>query len=74
MEVYLKWRANPARNVSMPGLLTRSEGRLSQSLAVLGKKEYLWALILENGMVNLFRSEGVIYGGREILTRPVWIL
>ena len=25
-------------------------------------------------MVNLFRSEGVMYGGREILTRPVWIL
>ena len=25
-------------------------------------------------IVNLFRSEGVMYGGREILTKPVLIL
>ena len=28
--------------------------------AVLGKNEYMWALILEYGIENLLRSEGVI--------------
>ena len=57
MEVYL---ANPARNDSRSGLAIRSGGRSFQSLAVLGQKECIWAFILEKGIENLLRSEGVM--------------
>ena len=46
-----------------------------QSLADLGKKEYIRAFIsyiLEKGIEILLRSEGVMLGGRKILTWPVW--
>ena len=60
MNVYWKCKANPSRNASRTGLLTTSAGRWFHSLAVLGKKEYMWALILEYGMENLLRNEGVM--------------
>ena len=66
--------SDSVENASKSGLLTRSAGRWFHSHAVLEKKEYMWALILEYGMENLLRSEWVMLGGREILTLPVWIL
>ena len=42
--VYLKWKANPARNDSRSRLLTRSGGRSFQSLVVLRKREFIHIL------------------------------
>ena len=40
-----RWCAISSRNASRSGQLPKSGGRSSHSLAVLGKKENLWALI-----------------------------
>ena len=42
-----RYRASPARNASRSGQLLKSGGRSFQSLAVLGKKDDLCALVLE---------------------------
>ena len=39
--VYLKWKADPARNESRSRLLTRSGGRSFKGLAVLRKREFI---------------------------------
>ena len=54
------------RNDSGSGLLSMSGGRSFHSLAVLGKKEYLWALILEKGIESLWHIEGFIYVGGKV--------
>ena len=50
----MRWLASPARNASRSGQLLKSGGRSFHSLAVLGKKEDLWALIREYGIENQF--------------------
>ena len=49
---------SPARNDPRSGLLQRSGGRLFQSLAVLGKNEYLCMFILDRGNVYLDLMDG----------------
>ena len=55
----LRWSASPARNASRSGQPLKSGGRSFHSLAVLGKKEDLWALIREYGIENLFLRVGL---------------
>ena len=55
--------SQPSRTASRSGQLPKSGGRSFHSLAVLGKKENLWALIRENGIENLFLNECLIRMG-----------
>ena len=48
-----------------------SGDRSFHSLAVLGKKKYLWVLILGKGIESLLRIDGFMQEGR--LTRT-WLL
>ena len=56
--VILRVFGSLVRNDPGPGLLQRSGGRLFQSLAVLGKNEYLCTLILHRGNAYLNLSDG----------------
>ena len=49
---------SPAQNDLRSGLLQRSGGRLFQSLAILGKNEYLCMSILDRGNVYLDLMDG----------------
>ena len=54
-------RASQARNASRSGQLLISQGvGYSRVLLFLGKKDDLWALILEYGMVNLCLRDGLV--------------
>ena len=55
----LRWRTSPARNFSRSGQLLKSGGMSFHSIAVLGKKGDLWALIREYGIENLFLRVGL---------------
>ena len=56
MTISVEMVSNASRFVQ----LLKPGGRSFQSLAVLGKKEDMWALIRENGIENLFLKEGLM--------------
>ena len=56
----VRWLAIPARNDSRSGQLLKSGDRSFHNLAVRGKKEDLWALILEKGIENLCLNDGLM--------------
>ena len=58
MSYALRVLRSPARNDPRSGLLQRSGGRLFQSLAFLGKNEYLCMFILARGNVYLALMDG----------------
>ena len=51
--------SKPSSKCSRSGQLLKSGGRSFHSLAVLGKKEDLWAIIREYGIENLFLRVGL---------------
>ena len=58
LSVIQKVLRSPAKNNPRSGLLQRSGGRLVQSLAVLGKNEYLCMFILDRGNIYLDLMDG----------------